>query len=231
MAEFSHVINDFWKPPGAAEGVTIVVDPELAEDRRLTILTAGGGTKATMTPAMADRLALGGPTTVTEVRLRQALAEAGVFMHGADCLFYFTEEAKATLLDEHPATNIRQLAPTDAALFKAFEEAATEQDLDDAYVELDHWAVFGSFEGDRLAAAASSYPWGGASLADMGVLTLPAYRGKGHARGVVRAICRHAYGEGYEPQYRCQLDNHASRALAASAGLTQYGTWEVVENS
>ena len=231
MTHFAQVIDDFWQPPGAAEGVTIVVDPELAEDRRLTLLTAGGGTKATMTPAMADRLALGGPNTVTEVRLRQALAEAGVAMHGADCLFYFTEEAKATLLDETQPTSVRRLGPSDAALFKEFEEVASEQDLDDAYVELDHWAVFGSFEDDRLVAAASSYPWGGARLADMGVLTLPAYRGKGHARGVVSAICRHAYGEGYEPQYRCQLDNHASRALAASAGLTQFGTWEVVENS
>lgn len=31
--------------------------------------------------------------------------------------------------------------------------------MDDAYVELDNWAVFGSFEEHRLVSAASMYPW------------------------------------------------------------------------
>jgi hypothetical protein len=44
----------------------------------------------------------------------------------------------------------------------------------------------------------------------------------------VRAACRYAYARGLEPQYRCQRDNAASLALAAAAGLTWFGTWEVV---
>lgn len=60
------------------------------------------------------------------------------------------------------------------------------------------------------------------------MLTLPPFRGRGHARAVVRAIGRHAFERGYEPQYRCQLDNYASAAVAAAAGLTVFGTWEVV---
>ena len=100
--------------------------------------------------------------------------------------------------------------------------------LDDAYVELDHWAVFGSFDDGRLVCAASMYPWEDAPIADTGVLTLPSYRGKGHARKVVRAISRYACEQGYEPQYRCQTDNLASVALAKTAGLTLFGTWEVI---
>ncbi|WP_321170720.1 GNAT family N-acetyltransferase [Embleya scabrispora] len=65
-------------------------------------------------------------------------------------------------------------------------------------------------------------------MADLGVLTLPPYRGKGHARRLVRAISRHALARGYQPQYRCQLDNHASVAAAGAAGLTRFGTWDVV---
>lgn len=183
-----------------------------------------------MTPALADRLSLRGGTSVSEPQLRTALAEADITMHGADCLFYFTEAAKTELLQEESPAHVRQLTEADEDLFKAFEAASSDQDLDDAYVELDHWAVFGAIEDDRLVAAASNYPWGGARLADTGVLTLPAYRGKGHGRAVVRALSRHAYGEGYEPQYRCQLDNHASIATAAGAGLTQFGTWEVVSS-
>ncbi|WP_373302707.1 GNAT family N-acetyltransferase [Streptomyces atratus] len=52
-------------------------------------------------------------------------------------------------------------------------------------------------------------------MADFGVLTLPAFRGNGHGRHVVRALARHALSRGHEPQYRCQLDNHASVAPAA----------------
>jgi hypothetical protein len=31
----------------------------------------------------------------------------------------------------------------------------------------------------------------------------------------------------FEPQYRCQLDNHASVALAKACGLTLFGKWVV----
>ncbi len=88
--------------------------------------------------------------------------------------------------------------------------------------------MYGAFEGERLVCAASAYPWDDAPLADLGVLTLPPYRGRGHARRLVRALSRYAVERGHEPQYRCQLDNHASVAAAGSAGLTRFGTWDVV---
>ena len=44
----------------------------------------------------------------------------------------------------------------------------------------------------------------------------------------MRAISRYACEQGYEPQYRCQTDNLASVALAKTAGLTLFGTWEVI---
>ncbi|WP_255412777.1 GNAT family N-acetyltransferase [Elizabethkingia sp. YR214] len=62
----------------------------------------------------------------------------------------------------------------------------------------------------------------------MGVLTLPNYRGKGHARNLVHTICKYTLQQGYEPQYRCQIDNHASVALAAASGLTLYGKWDLI---
>jgi hypothetical protein len=45
------------------------------------------------------------------------------------------------------------------AAFAEFQAAAIEQDLDDAYVELDHCLTFGAFQQNRLVAAASMYPW------------------------------------------------------------------------
>ena len=143
-------------------------------------------------------------------------------------MFYFADADKGALLQEDHAGTVRRLTEHDGAVFAAFESSASEQDRDDAYVELDHWAVFGSFEQERLVCAASMYPWENAQIADLGVLTLVPFRGKGHARTVVRAICKHAYEQGYEPQYRCQLDNHASASVAKAAGLTLFGRWEVI---
>ena len=39
---------------------------------------------------------------------------------------------------------------------------------------------------------------------------------------------RYALTQGFEPQYRCQLDNAASNMLAANLGLQLFGQWETV---
>ncbi|MBD7950753.1 MULTISPECIES: GNAT family N-acetyltransferase [Oerskovia] len=250
---FSQTITDFWRAPLVGGDVlhrdaslTVVSNPGLPEDRRVTVLTTRGAVASggpadpaaptdgpgavlvAVTPQVAGLLELAGPRAVTEASVRRALQEAGVALHEADCVFHLTEHTTAALLAEDDVPTVRRLSAQDAAAFSVFEASAPEQDLDDAYVELDHWAVLGAFEGERLVAAASMYPWGDSRLADTGVLTLPDARGKGHARRVVRAISRYALSQGYEPQYRCQVDNAASRALAARAGFTQLGTWEVV---
>ena len=71
-------------------------------------------------------------------------------------------------------------------------------------------------------------PWQGTLLSDLGVITLPQYRGRGLVTRTVRALSARALSRGYEPQYRCQLDNEASVALAAAAGFSRYGTWHVI---
>jgi RimJ/RimL family protein N-acetyltransferase len=106
-----------------------------------------------------------------------------------------------------------------------------EQELDEAFVQIDHWLVFGTFVQGRLACIASMYPWRDIHLADLGVVTLPAYRGRGVARATVRALSATALQRGYEPQYRCQMDNVASAALAGSAGFERFGRWDVIDQS
>ncbi|WP_051287079.1 GNAT family N-acetyltransferase [Paenibacillus taiwanensis] len=233
---FSHVITDFWQSSFQSSRIlyaddlfTIAIDPDLSEDRRVVVLeTVDGKVKAVLTPAMAAKAELTPQPELTAAIFRKKLSEAGIMLHGADYLFYFTEEDKRILEQEIVEADLRQLTAQDDAVFSAFQSAASEQDLDDAYVELDHWAVFGSFDQQHLVCAASMYPWEQSKFADIGVLTLAAHRGKGHARNVVRSISRYAYKQGYVPQYRCQLDNYASTSLAKAAGLTLFGKWEVI---
>lgn len=217
MSPFSAVVEQFWGEADA--GFHFVIDPDLAHDRRVSLLRrTNGGVVATVSPVVASLI--GQPDS--EVDVRNGLAAAGISLHEADNLFYFPESYLPG------SSGARRLTSADAAAFALFDASATEQDRDDAYAELDHWAVFGAFDGPLLVSAASAYPWGGSRLADIGVLTLPAFRGQGRACAVVRALGAHILDEGYEPQYRCQLGNAGSMAVAASAGLQLFGTWEVV---
>ncbi|TQK63953.1 GNAT acetyltransferase-like protein [Brevibacillus sp. AG162] len=234
---FSQTITDFWREQFLNgdvlyrnESFTVTINPALDEDSRVMVLeTTDGRVLAVLTPALADKIGISHQQSLTESIFRQKLNEAGVTLHGADYLFYFSKADKNVLLQEDSEGDLRRLTEQDEAVFSEFASSASEQDLDDAYVELDHWAVFGSFEQNRLVSAASMYPWEeDAQIADLGVLTLTSFRGKGHARKVVRSISKYAYSQGYEPQYRCQLDNHTSTGLAKAAGFALFGKWEVI---
>ncbi|ACQ81057.1 GCN5-related protein N-acetyltransferase [Beutenbergia cavernae DSM 12333] len=232
---FTPTITRYWQTPFAhgevlpGEGrFSLTINADLGEDRRVTVLTTSDGTvRAAVTPALAERAGLA-TGTFSASSFRARLAETGITVHDPDNLFYFPESEHAALQREAAADGVRRLTASDGAAFAAFEAAAPEADRDDAFVELDHWAVVGAFAAGRLVSAASAYPWRDAPVADIGVLTVPDSRGRGHARAVVRALSAYALGEGYEPQYRCQLDNVASAATARRAGLTLFGTWEVV---
>lgn len=239
MSVFAQEITEFWRRTFLSgdvlarnDGFIVAVNPGLSEENRVMVLeTIDNRIMAVLTPGLADRLNLAGQKDLSPRAFRQRLAEASVTLNGPDYLFYFTEAGRRSLLREDVALDVRRLTASDEAAFAGFEAASSAQDLDDAYVELDHWAVFGAFEQDRLVCAASMYPWEDARIADAGVLTLPSNRGKGHASNVVSAISRYAYEQGFEPQYRCQIDNHASVALAKALGLTPFGKWEVVTPS
>ncbi|WP_338885761.1 GNAT family N-acetyltransferase [Xenorhabdus sp. TH1] len=238
MPLFSKTITDFWQAIMLGEDIlyqddvfTITTNTRLEQDERVMVLeTSDGRVMAVLTPEMAEKAGLYHQEKMSESIFRQKLNQANMTLHGADYIFYFPDTKKRQLLQEHSGNMQRQLTEKqDGEIFSAFQASASEQDLDNAYVELGHWLVFGAFdEQNRLVSAASMYPWNDSQLADMGVLTLESFRSKGYARKVVRAISQHACTQGYEPQFRCQLDNLASAALAKAAGLTLFGKWEVI---
>ncbi|MGG1664338.1 GNAT family N-acetyltransferase [Brevibacillus sp. NRS-1366] len=237
MPTFSPTITDYWQESFLTgdvlyrdESFTVTINPDLDEDSRVMVLELSDGrVMAVLTPELAKKAGLYQQQDLSEPVFRRKLNDAGVSLHGADYLFYFSKADKNELLQENLEGDLRRLTELDEATFSEFQSSVSEQDLADAQVELDHWAVFGSFEQNRLVSAASMYPWeDDLQIADLGVLTQTSFRGKGHARKAVRSICKHAYGQGYEPQYRCQLDNHASTLLAKAAGLSLFGKWEVI---
>jgi GNAT superfamily N-acetyltransferase len=235
VATFSSIAEEFWRAQrdGAtilqdSSGLLIAARSDLADNRRLTVLERTDSATVLLTPALAERLALPSTVSLSLTGFRAALADAGIALHGADAVYYFAEDARPSLLAERAAPGIRMLTPDDREAFALFRAAVSEQDFDDAGVELDHWAVAGGFAGDQLVCASSAYPWGDSLVADIGVLTVPSQRGRGLARLVVRELSRRVLARGLEPQYRTQLDHTASRAVAAGAGLRWFGNWDAI---
>ena len=234
---FARAVTDYWIKNVATNGGGttgehhVVIDDTLPENCSLMLLEpVGGDGILSLTSALADRLGLTDQTTVSADALVRALDVAAVKLNGADNLFFLPTREQALVRSERIPTETRQLTETDAVAFADFAAQAPVDDLDEAFVELDHWLVFGTFVEEHLVSAASMYPWRGTRLADVGVITLPTHRGQGFGKATVRAISARALRQGYEPQYRCQLDNAPSAALAHSAGFVRFGTWDVIDH-
>lgn len=237
MTDFPRFIVDYWHE--AFDGGSVIANGELSltvsstlnRKRPAMILEyPGGSISATLTHELAGQIGVNTAEDVTVVGLQERLTKAGIVLHEPDFLFYLPDDAPEVPITDQ-ARAPRQLTETDREVFAAFQAEVSEQDLEAAYVELDHWAVFGCFDGGRLVSAASTYPWENSRIADLGVLTLPDVRGMGYARAVVQAINQFSRRQGYESQYRCQLDNHASVALAKACGLMLFGKWVVASDT
>ena len=229
---FSALVTDHWLRDisGPTDGavVRVVLDASLSRDHPLSLLrVAGGPSVLAVTPDRAVQLRLSAGDRVDASAVISRIADAGIPLNDPDHIFYLPVAEQAALRAEPAREGTRRLTAHDQDAFARFAREAPEDEFDDAFVELDHWLVFGTFVGDRLVAAASMYPWHGTRLADLGVITLPDQRGQGRGRTTVRAISAHAIEQGYEPQYRCQTDNAPSVALARSSGFAHFGVWEV----
>ena len=231
---FSPLVRSQWIPDSVDDSreadVVVSVDATVAANRAVSLLRVDDGPVVlSLSPAWAGELAFTEGERADSEDVAARITRSGVTLNDPDHLFYLTLEEQAVVRDETPGAQTRRLTSADAAVFAEFTGDAPEGDLDEAFVELDHWLVFGAFVGDTLACAASMYPWGGTRFADLGVLTLPEFRGRGLGRATVRAMSAEALRSGYEPQYRCQLDNIASVALARAAGFTRFGEREVID--
>ncbi|MCQ4088499.1 GNAT family N-acetyltransferase [Saccharibacillus sp. JS10] len=230
---FSDKVNDYWLPsvdrPQSGKYV-VSIDAELPASRSVMLLDLiGSGGFLTVLPDIAQQIGLKSGDQIDADQLFKTLQQANIPLNGIDQLFYLPIEEQKLLREESFSGEVRQLTADDASVFEAFVSEAPENDLDEAFVELDHWLVFGCFAEGRLVSAASMYPWSGTSFADLGIITLPQFRGRGFGRQTVRAISAQAMKLGYEPQYRCHPDNVSSARLAEASGFSMFANWDVIK--
>ncbi|WP_413512283.1 GNAT family N-acetyltransferase [Myroides odoratus] len=233
--EFSKIVNTYWQEQSGTKiafknaSFEVFINENLDEDYEVMLLEFSEDKNwVIMRLALLERLGKKEIQKLDFVQLKSVLEKEGIILHGADYVFYFSEEEKTRIRHLELPENIRVLTKEDAVYFAEFESRATEQDLDDASVDLAHWKVYGVFEAGKLVAVASMYPWDEESkIGDVGVLTLPNYRGKGYAKKLIEICSKAALLQGYEPQYRCQLDNLASVRLAKKLTLDLFALWNV----
>ena len=239
MSDFSRAIESYWHQSFhtgdllfRSDALTVTANPDLRASRRLMLLqTSDDKVEAVLTPALADKLDLShDQQDLTVALLRQKLHDAQVKLHGADNLFYFPESALQALHRELPPDNVRAASRGRRG---GVRRVPVERIAAGPGRRLRRARPLGGVR--RLRAGTSGLrrqhvSLGRRKIADVGVLTLPPFRGNGHARGVIRAISGHAVAQAHEPQYRCQLDNAASVALAKSSGLSLFGTWDVISS-
>lgn len=186
--------------------------------------------------------------------LQNMLEDASFSLLPADYIYYqLPEQTPPQTSDFWPAElTWRALTEQDSDAFAGFTAHIDAEELGNAWVQLAHWQVFGLFLNGELVSACSAYPWhfvaqthcstteknraapetnaaqpnNTAAIADIGIVTLPAYRGKGFAKQLMTVAAAQLAELGYIVQCRIQSDNLPAIHLAESLGLPFLGVCE-----
>ncbi len=227
---FSQTVTDAWFSSynqGQAlvdnETCRLVVNPDIQNAHTAHFMTLPDGRMQILMGEQAAERIAPIPQDATGHHVQETLKAAGADTDEADRIHVYLPAALVGLQEQHA---VRTLTQDDAEAFARFEAASDPDELDEAYVELDHWCVMGVFDGDTLVAATSAYPWRDTKLADIGVITLASHRRRGLAVQMVHAISQEIAQRGYEPMYRAGVSNDASAGVALAAGMTRIGVWQ-----
>lgn len=121
---------------------------------------------------------------------------------------------------------LRRLTHSDDEQMGLLEDAASVEELSEAYVSVKHEMACGVFqlrgqgETPVLVTAASAYERAG--FVDPGVLTHPEFRGRGFGSAAIHELCQWAIRQKRVIQYRCSRENAASMGLARRLGFRQF---------
>jgi GNAT superfamily N-acetyltransferase len=121
---------------------------------------------------------------------------------------------------------LRQLNPDDQPAFDAFQAQCSDDEREEGEVAIEHDIAFGVFDGERIVAASSVYVWRG--FIDIGILTDPAYRGKGLGKAAVSVCCEYYLPGDLIVGYRHDIKNLGSKGIASGLGFSSYATADVI---
>lgn len=197
----------------------VIHSPQWADYDGVFALFSDGGAIASVPADRADRLrALLSPWSHGESSpesLASALASVAAAVIGPARIGYADAVTPSTCL-------ARALGPDDAEALSALQGACdpTEWAHGGSSLERPCSAVF---VGGRIVALAGYAVWGGV-LADLFVVTHPAFRGQGFGRNAVAHLARRALAAELLPQYRTLASNRPSVRISEQLGFGLYAT-------
>lgn len=211
-------------------GTSIIARERLAGTGAIHIWNIGAHAFVEADPALVSSLErliadLRPGASFTARRVHDAWGADRVGFVGTALVFHLRPEDLIRRLPEPPIA-LRRLTPDDVALVEALNEACTPDEADDGYVAADHEIAFACLDGDRAVSVVSGYRRNG--FMDMGSLTHPNYRGRRLAPAALAAASAEAFEIGLIPQYRCDVENVASRRVAEVTGYTLHFTNEAM---
>ena len=120
-----------------------------------------------------------------------------------------------------PTRGTRLLGEQDQSQLRRLAAACGPTAWEHSGIDSGRPPVFGCFAGDTLAAAGMLEPWGD-RLLQVGIVTDPAYRGRGYGKAVVSTMTAHGLALGGVVQYRTLEANLASVGIARSLGFQPF---------
>ena len=122
-----------------------------------------------------------------------------------------------------PAPHMRRIAPADLPALDRLIAACPPQDWADSAIQPDHAPIFALEQAGEFVAAASA-PDDGPGVASVGVITHPAWRGRGFGAAVVAALTADRLTDGLVLHYQTLRSNSASVAIAQALGYHDLAT-------
>jgi len=205
-------------------GTTLLPDEKYADQNMIILWLIGRHTFANFSPARAELLKdvmvrLPGNTSLSGDHIQQVLGADSIVSRDIGLIHYLSPVDLPDLTTSAPF-HVRELALSDQEHLSALHGSCTPEEVDEAFVEIDHEIVFGCFNDHELVSAASGYRMTG--FLDIGILTHSRFRKSGLGKMVVGALCSWAIAHKVPAQYRCNILNSGSLGVARSLNFRHY---------
>ncbi len=210
-------------------GTTVVGSPRREGSTLAVAYPLGDRTVIWCAPTLAPRLStLNRPDAVTGDEFLAAAESLGASFVGRGHLRVLTGEPASLSRHGYDVIELDRDEPADRGLLAAFTAGCSEDDLDEAELdlhELDPAIVVLVDETGSIASYASGRPWAlDADFDDIAVLTHPDHRGRRLGAAVVAEFARRRQRSGRLLLYNHNVENHGSERVAQTVGFEVMNT-------
>lgn len=210
-----------YEPP---VGTTVVASPARTGSTMAVAYPLGERTIVWCSPVLAPRLApLKGPVPLGNDEFTARATELGGVYDGAGHQRVLPGPAPLPAVGSGRLVVLDRGDADDRALIAAFIDRCSEDDLDEAELDMEllDEAIVGVLDDTgALASYASARPWVfDAHFDDVAVITRPDQRRRGFGAAAVAGLSRRRQAVGRTMFYNCDVDNAGSSRLAESVGF------------